>query len=322
LDVVEEQFCPAGQALPPDPRHPGVHVLFSQIVPEFAPPQSPSVRQRGTQVLVVRLQSGVSPEQFASVRHCTHRFDAVLQIGVAPVHADVFETEHWKHSPLTHAGASVDSHAVLVPVPLSPLQGSQVPVDPLQIDAEGGQVVLELQEQVCVMGLQVGFVGLQRSTFVEEHWSHLPAMQAGRFASVQAKLAFEPLSPLQAAQTPVAGLQTGFCAGQVEVASHPHFCSSTMQVGVVPVHAVALVTEHCTHCPDAHAGAVEVGHARVALDWLSPLHAVQTPVATSHTGAELGHSALEVQPQVFVPSLQTGLVPLHAPAWVAEHSIH
>jgi hypothetical protein len=111
------------------------------------------------------------------------------------------------------------------------------------------------------MGLQTGCVGLHMLTFVGEHCSHFPPTQAGSAEVEQGKAAFEPLSPLHAAQTPVARLHTGAEVGQVDVPSHPHFCCERRQVGVAPSHAVVLVAVHCTHWPAEHAGAVAVGHA-------------------------------------------------------------
>jgi hypothetical protein len=100
---------------------------------------------RGTQVPVERSQVGVLPGQCESVVHCTHTPEPVLQIGIAPVHAAEFVTEHSTHWPLRQAGAVVSGHADVAVDPLSPLQGSQVPVVATQTGAVEGQLALELQ---------------------------------------------------------------------------------------------------------------------------------------------------------------------------------
>ena len=78
-----------------------------------------------------------------------------------------------------------------------------------------------------------------------------------------------------------------------------------------------FVAEHCSHRPATHAGSAPVGHASVADDPASPLHAVQVEFAGSQTGAAAGQSLLDEHPQVFVVR-QTGVEPLHAVAFVAE----
>lgn len=60
-----------------------------------------------------------------------------------------------------------------------------------------------------------------------------------------------------------------------------HLCWAVSQTAVLPVHAVESVSLHFTQSPPTHAGFVVVGHADVAPDVRSPLHATQTfPVQT------------------------------------------
>jgi hypothetical protein len=111
------------------------------------------------------------------------------------------------------------------------------------------------------MGLQAGLDPVHRVVFVAEHCSHRPLRQAGSAAFEHCKLLPEPWSPLHVAHTPVAALQTGAVAGQLVVASQPHFCWATRHVGVTPTHADAFVAVHWTQRPLAQAGVVDVGHA-------------------------------------------------------------
>jgi hypothetical protein len=68
------------------------------------------------------------------------------------------------------------------------------------------------------------------------------------------------------------------------------------QRGVVPVHAVIVVAEHCTQCPVTHAGAAADGQGTVDPEPRSPSHSSQTPALVLQTGAEPGHSALDWHP--------------------------
>ena len=70
----------------------------------MAPPHCESLVQP-PHVLVVVLQIGVAPLQFAFVRHPTQVVVAVSQIGVAPVHFVALVPEHRPHAPEgRHAG--------------------------------------------------------------------------------------------------------------------------------------------------------------------------------------------------------------------------
>jgi hypothetical protein len=131
-----------------------------------------------------------------------------------------------------------------------------------------------------------------------------------------------PLSPVHGTHTLFVVSQTGADAGQFVLSLQPQVLPDAMQTGVVPAHAVALVDEHCTHCPPRHAGAAELGQAREAPEPLSPLHGMQVLLARSQMGAEEGHCRLAVQPQSPVVTLQTGLLPVQSVPLVAEHCAH
>jgi hypothetical protein len=112
----------------------------------------------------------------------------------------------------------------------------------------------------------------------------------------------------------------GVVAGHSALLAHPQVLVAVLQLGVVPVHAPPLVAEHCAQAPvGRHAGAIEEGHACGAPDPLSPSHASHRLALRSQTGAVRGQLAFDVQPQVLLAVLQTGLAPKQAVELVAEH---
>jgi hypothetical protein len=73
----------------------------------------------GAHVLVVRLQMGVVPEQFALLVHPTQVPVVSSHAGVAPVHWVTLVEEHWVHSPMSvplvwHAGVGTEHCESLV----------------------------------------------------------------------------------------------------------------------------------------------------------------------------------------------------------------
>lgn len=157
---------------------------------------------------------------------------------------------------------------------------------------------------------------------LDEHWMHCPSTQAGSVAVGQADVALEPLSPLQATQAFVATLQTGLLAGQLALDVQPQVPVVVLHTGVTPEQALALVLEHCMHCPVTHAGSAVVGQGNVEPEPLSPLHGSQVLAVVLHTGPLAGQLALASQPQTWFATMQTGVVPPHAVAFEAEHWTH
>lgn len=130
---------------------------------------------------------------------------------------------------------------------------------------------------------QTGKPAGQSVTFVALHCTHEPATHAGASADVHAALAPAfPKSPLHATQVPLATLQIGFEPEHVELLTHStHFSVVGLHTSFVPVQRMVSPGVHSTQAPvpRSHAGAVVVGHARVALVLLSPLHPAQEPAA-------------------------------------------
>jgi hypothetical protein len=160
----------------------------------------------------------------------------------------------------------------------------------------------------------------QAVSFVAEHCTHRPATHAGAAPSVQGSDVPEPRSPLHVRQTALVASQIGVATGHCALLIHPHVFVVVLHAGVVPVHAVPLLAEHCAHAPvPRQAGADDDGQACAVPEPLSPSHASHRLAARSHTGAVRGQLALEVQPQVLLAVLQTGLAPKQVVALVDEH---
>jgi hypothetical protein len=161
--------------------------------------------------------------------------------------------------------------------------------------------------------LQTGVAPLQRLALVAEQTPQAPlGWQAGS----------EPphsLSPAQPRQAWFDGSHTGALAlPQSALAKHAtQVPCATSQIGVPPVHALALVLEHWPHAPEVWQAGVPPPHS------LSPLQARQTCAVVLHTGAEPLHCALAMQPtQVPDPTAQTGVAPPQTFALVLEHWPH
>jgi hypothetical protein len=202
---------------------------------------------------------------------------AVSQSGVGPEHCVELAAEHCPQAPETwHAGVEEDGQARVAPEPLSPLHPAQV----------------------ALAGSQKGEAPEHCVELVAEHCPQAPEPKhAGLEGEGQARVAPEPLSPLHAA----------------------HVAVVVSQSGAGPVHCVLFVAEHCPHAPEPwQAGLVELGHARVALEPLSPLQATQPFTEVSQTGRFVGHCALLVHVHVFV--LVSHVAPdVHWDELVAEH---
>jgi len=275
---------------------------------------------QATHVLLVASQTGAVAGQSA-LEAQPHVFVVVLQTGAVPLHAVALVAEHCTQRPETHAGAVPLGHARVAVEPKSPLQASQTPAVALQIGVADGHSELVLQPHLFVVVLQTGFAPVQAAALVAEHSSHWPDTHARSADVGQAFVAPLPLSPLQVTHTLVVVSQTGKVLGQVELDVQPQVCVVALQVGLEPVHADVLVVEHCSQRPPTHARSVDVGHARVADEPLSPLHAWHTPSVVLQTGVASGHAEVVVHPQVFVDVLHVGVVPVQADPFVAEHCL-
>lgn len=96
---------------------------------------------------------------------------------------------------------------------------------------------------------------------VAEHCRQAPPTHAGSAVVGHARVAADPLSPLQPTQVFVA------------VSQNP----------VVPVHALEFVALHATHAPPTHAGAPAVGHGFAVAEPKSPVHCSHPPDPASVT---------------------------------------
>lgn len=245
---------------------------------------------------------------------------AVLQTGVVPVHAPPLVAEHCAHAPVPRqAGVEDEGHACGAPAPLSPSHASHRLALRSQTGAVRGQLAFEVHPQVLFAVLQTGLAPKHAVELLDEHCAQNPPTHAGRADVEHAAVAAVPLSPLHGTQTPFAVLQTGADAGQFVLSLQPQTLPDATQTGVVPAHAVALVDEHCTHCPPRHAGAAGLGQASDAPEPLSPLQGMHVLVPRSQIGADEGHCKLAVQPQSPVVRLHTGLLPVQSEPFVAEH---
>jgi hypothetical protein len=256
---------------------------------------------------------------------------AVSQSGEVPEHWPELVGEHCAHAPDPwQAGVEGEGQAREAAEPLSPLQPAQLP---LAVSQSG------VAAEHCV-------------ELAAEHCPQAPEIwQAGVEEDGQARAAPEPLSPLHPAQVALAGSQKAevpehsvalvaeHCPqapepkhaglegeGQARVAPEPlsplhpaHVAFVVLQSGEVPVHCVPFVAEHCPHAPEPwHAGLVELGHGRVALEPLSPLQATHPPAEVSQTGRLVGHCALLVHVHVLV--LVSHVAPdVHWEELVPEH---
>lgn len=201
---------------------------------------------------------------------------AATHTGVVPPHADALVSEHSRQAPPTHAGALADGHGRVVVEALSPSHGSQVPLVPLlplQTGAAPGHSALLAHPQVQVLESHVGVLAPQAVALLGEHCTQAPlGRHAGAEASGHARVVADPKSPLHASQMLPLGSQIGAVAGQLALESQPQVLLATLQVGWPPVHAVALVAEHCSHRPATHARSAAVGHASMSLEPASLLH--------------------------------------------------
>jgi hypothetical protein len=95
-----------------------------------------------------------------------------------------------------------------------------------------------------------------------------------------------PLSGPLALHAGVDGL--GHAASEAASPLSPVHCTHVPvrvpHAGVATVQSATFVALHCVHMPALQAGWEEAGHAAVAPEAKSPLHAEQTPVDVSHVG--------------------------------------
>jgi hypothetical protein len=244
------------------------------------PPHSPSPWQP-RQTCSATLQTGEVKPQSVSPRQRTHRPVAVLQTGVAPVHAEVFVAEHWPHAPEASQAGVAPPHSP------SPAHPRHVWVPPLQTGAVPEQLAFETHPtHVWLVVLQTGVAPVQAEAFVAEHWPHAPlGSQAG---------VVPPHSPSPAhwRQTCEPVLQIGVAPPHWAFDRHEaHVPVGTLQTGVAPVHCVLFDAEHTPHEP---------------LGWQAGV-----PPEQSTSPAQARHWP--------VPVLQTGVVLPQAAVFVAEH---
>jgi hypothetical protein len=276
-------------------------------------------------VLVVALQTGLLVGQSLLVAQAQVLF-TVLQIGDVGVQAVVFDPEHCSHRPPTHAGSRVVGQASDAPEPISPLHARQVRVPGSQTGVAAGHCELASQPHVCVDVMQTGVVPPHADALLDEHSLQAPPTHAGALAEGQGSVVVEALSPSHGSQVPLGPLvplQMGVVAGHWALLAHPQVPLLTSHDGVLTPQAVALVAEHCTQAPlDRQAGAEAWGHACVAEEPKSPLHASQMLPVGSQMGAVAGQLALESHPQLPLATLHVGCPPVHAVELVAEHCSH
>jgi hypothetical protein len=116
----------------------------------------------------------------------------------------------------------------------------------------------------------------------------------------------------------VAVLQTGVVPPHCAFDVHgTQTVLATSQTGVAPEHAVAFVAEHCPHAPLVPQAGVAPPHSP------SPAQARQACVPVLQIGAVPPHCEFETH-GTHVPEVvkQTGVAPLQAVAFVAEHCPH
>jgi hypothetical protein len=110
-------------------------------------------------------------------------------------------------------------------------------------------------KHVFVVVLHAGAAALHAVAFVAEHSAHTPlGRHAGAEAAWHARVAPEPLSPLQLV----------------------HVLVATLHVGAAAPQAVVFVAVHSTHWPLLHAGAAGPQGEAVAVP-LSPVHSTHAP---------------------------------------------
>jgi hypothetical protein len=225
-------------------------------------------------VFVAVLQIGVVPVHalVLSAVHATHLFVVVLHAGVPP--EQLVSDEHGSHLPLfvpavmqtpvRHCGVPVHvpspgakPHALSV-VSHAPLAQMAVPTADEQMPVSAG-------EWLPTVGIGVPF-GRSATHAPALHQLPLPQSESRRHVALHA---------------PVVLLQNGVATGQGNVADetplfplHPvHAFVVVLQIGVLPVHAVAFVPVHATHwfVVRLHAGVVP-------LQFPSPAHGSHLPV--------------------------------------------
>jgi hypothetical protein len=228
----------------------------------------------------------------------------VRQAGVPPEHLVTFVAEHWAQAPLLWQAGVALGHSASEP------QARQAWVVVLQTGLVPPQFAFEMQgTQVALAVSQAGIAPVHIVVFVAEHWAQAPLpWQAGVAAGHSASAA-------QVRHVCVAPLQIGVVPEQLPLFKQlTHVLVAVKQNGVPPVHAVALVTEHCPQAPLASHAGVAPPHSP------SPAQARHTWVVVLQTGVVPPHWALEVQgTQVPVAVKQTGVAPEQAVALEAEH---
>jgi hypothetical protein len=166
-----------------------------------------------------------------------------------------------------------DGH-LLPPAPRQPaLQPLGVPVHTLpEASSPQSESFVHSGTQVPVFTSHTGVSPVHARLLPCEHWPHLPPVHAGALGLGHGLVALVPLSPLHGSHVPVPALQTGVAPGQSALTPQPHLFLLGTHAGVLPVHAVLLVCEHCSHLPLTHAGLIAVAHGRDELEPKSPSH--------------------------------------------------
>lgn len=254
-----------------------------------APAQSLATQARHARV--VTSHTGVAPAQSVSVRHATQRLAAVLQSGVAPVHAPARAAVHSTQRP---ALSPAVAHAGVAPV-------------------QSVALVTSHARQVLVVVLQIGREGSRQSAWVV-HPTHAlvaglqteGAMQAPVWASVHSTqrpalapaVAHTGVAPVQSAATQArqrrdVRSQSGVAPAQSPWVLHPTHtfgaARSVVQSCVAPAHdprmppgsgVQATQLPALTPAP-AHTGSAAEGQSAACV---AVLHARQTLAVGSHTG--------------------------------------
>jgi hypothetical protein len=269
-----------------------------------APPHSPSPAQ-ARQALVVRSQTGVCPGHCAFEVHATQTPRGTSQAGVAPPQRAAFVAEHWPHAP------EVWQAGVAPPQSPSAAQARQA----CDVASQTGVVPphsasLRHATQVPEVVRQSGVVPAHRVALLAEHWPQVPdGWQAGVDPP-------QSPSPEQPRQVWNVGSHLGDAAGQSPSARQvTQLPLGAWQSGLLPVHSVAFVAEHCPQAPVAWQAGVDPPHS------LSPAQARQTWAETLHTGVTPPHSAFELQlTQVPDVMLHAGIEPVQRVVLEAEQT--
>jgi hypothetical protein len=227
-------------------------VVFVAVHSLQAPARRPAVRQKGrsglgqlgapslvqaTQVWLVGAQSGVMPPQSAAARHPTHTPtpDELSQRGAVGAQCEVSVAVQAAQAPPARQIGAAGPQSALPPHARQVwLPESQTGVVPLHcvFDKQATQVPLAVS--------QTGVAPLQRVPLLAEQTPQAPlGWQAGSVPPHSS-------SPAQPRQAWVDGSHTGALALPQSASARQatQVPAAIWQIGVAPVHVVALVLEH------------------------------------------------------------------------------